>query len=194
MIKARIRWCTCRVENILTLGKLLSLWFCFLLHSILFLISQTSYRTKIISSYELARPIMGTIFLVTLFHQWQKNLHSVSHHDIFWIMHSISLYKFWCLSSTLWTWRNNGYIAGSDLEIVIKGGSLRPSFSSNCLFVSFSIPSLLPFSILSLSSFPLASLSSLLAFGSIVCPKINTSCFIQLPYSWKFSWLTSFVI
>ena len=65
MTKARIRWCTCRVENILTLGKLLSLWFCFLLHSILFLISQTSYRTyKIISRYELARPIMGTIFLV----------------------------------------------------------------------------------------------------------------------------------
>ena len=65
MIKARIRWCTCRVENILTLDKLLSLWFCFLLHSILFLISQTSYRTyKIISSYELARPVMGTIFLV----------------------------------------------------------------------------------------------------------------------------------
>ena len=63
MIKARIRWCTCRVENILTLGKLLSLWFCFLLHSVLFLISQTSYRTyKIISSYELARPVMGTIF------------------------------------------------------------------------------------------------------------------------------------
>ena len=65
MIKARIRWCTCRVENILTLGKLLSLWFCVLLHSILFLISQTSYHTyKIISSYELACPVMGTIFLV----------------------------------------------------------------------------------------------------------------------------------
>ena len=65
MIKARIRWCTCRVENILTLGKLLSLWFCFLLHSILFLISQTSYHTyKISSSYELARPVMGTIVLV----------------------------------------------------------------------------------------------------------------------------------
>ena len=65
MIKARIRCCSCRVENILTLGKLLSLWFCFLLHSILFLISQTSYRTyKIISSYEFARPVMGTIFLV----------------------------------------------------------------------------------------------------------------------------------
>ena len=67
MIKARIRWCTCRVENILTLGKLLSLWFCFLLLSILFLISQTYYRAfKIISSYELARPIMGTIFLVII--------------------------------------------------------------------------------------------------------------------------------
>ena len=67
MIKARIRWCSCRVENILTLGKLLRLWFCFLLHSILFFISQTSYRTyKIISGYELARPIMGTIFLVFL--------------------------------------------------------------------------------------------------------------------------------
>ena len=67
MIKARIRWCTCRVENILALGELLSLWFCFLLHSILFLISQTSYRTyKIISSYELALPVMGTIFLVVI--------------------------------------------------------------------------------------------------------------------------------
>ena len=67
MIKARIRWCSCRVENILTLGRLLRLWFCFLLHSILFFISQTSYRTyKIISSYELARPIMGTIFLVII--------------------------------------------------------------------------------------------------------------------------------
>ena len=65
MTKAKIRWCTCRVENILTLGKLLSLWLCFLHHSFLFLISQTSYRTyKINSSYELARPVMGTIFLV----------------------------------------------------------------------------------------------------------------------------------
>ena len=67
MIKARITWCTCRVENILTLGKLLSLWFCFIFHSILFLISQNSYRTyKIISSYELARPVMGTIFQVVV--------------------------------------------------------------------------------------------------------------------------------
>ena len=74
MIKARIRCCSCRVENILTLGKLLSLWFCFLLHSILFFISQTSYRTyKIISSYELARPIMGTIFLVYIAYYMSKN-------------------------------------------------------------------------------------------------------------------------
>ena len=76
MIKARIRWCTCRVDNILTLGKLLSLWFYFLLHSILFLISQTSYRTyKIISSYELARPVMGTFFLVYIMYvclSWSK--------------------------------------------------------------------------------------------------------------------------
>ena len=67
MIKARIRWCSCRVENILTLGKLLHLWFCFRLHSILIFISQSSYRTyKIISAVELARPIMGTIFLVVI--------------------------------------------------------------------------------------------------------------------------------
>ena len=76
MIKARIRWCTCRVENILTLGKLLNLWFCFLLHSILFLISQTSYRTyKIISSYELARPVMGTIFLVHIHMHVYTHMH-----------------------------------------------------------------------------------------------------------------------
>ena len=58
--KARIRWCTCRVENILTLGNLLSLpppfYFAFDISNLL------SY--KIISSYELARPVMGTIFLV----------------------------------------------------------------------------------------------------------------------------------
>ena len=65
MIKARIRWCSCRVENILTLGKLLRLWFCFLLHSILFFyISNLLSYIQNNFSYELARPIMGTIFLV----------------------------------------------------------------------------------------------------------------------------------
>ena len=55
------------MENVITLGKLLSLWFYFLLLSILFLKTQTSCRTyKIISSNELARPVMGTIFLVEL--------------------------------------------------------------------------------------------------------------------------------
>ena len=55
------------MENVLTLGKLLSLWFCFLLHSILFLKTQTSYHTyKLISSNELAHPVMGTIFLVIM--------------------------------------------------------------------------------------------------------------------------------
>ena len=66
MIKARIRWCSCRVENILTLGKLLRLWFCFLLHSILFLISQTSYPTyKIISSIYIVRAIRANFVLIT---------------------------------------------------------------------------------------------------------------------------------
>ena len=67
MIKARIRWCSCRVENILTLGKLLRLWSVSSSILFCFFISQTSYRTcKIISSYELARPVMGTIFLVII--------------------------------------------------------------------------------------------------------------------------------
>ena len=68
MIKARIRWCSCRVENILTLGKLLRLWFCFLLHSILFFyISNPLSYIQNNFSYELARPIMGTIFLVYIY-------------------------------------------------------------------------------------------------------------------------------
>ena len=53
--------CGCRVE--LTLGKLLRLWFCFLLYSILFFSNLLSYIQNNFS-YELARPIMGTIFLV----------------------------------------------------------------------------------------------------------------------------------
>ena len=55
------------MENVITLGKLLSLWFYFRLLSILFLKTQTSYHTyKIISSNELARPVVGTIFLVVV--------------------------------------------------------------------------------------------------------------------------------
>ena len=70
MIKARIRWCSCRVENILTSGKLLRLWFCFLLHSIFFLYLKSLLLSYIQNnfSYELARPIMGTIFLVKLYY------------------------------------------------------------------------------------------------------------------------------
>ena len=51
------------MENALTLGKLLSLWFCFLLHSILFLISQTSYRKYFQAMSSLA-PCNGNLFLV----------------------------------------------------------------------------------------------------------------------------------
>ena len=50
------------MENVIALAKLLSLWFYFLLLS-MFLKTQTCCRTyKIISSNELARPVMGTIF------------------------------------------------------------------------------------------------------------------------------------
>ena len=66
MIKARIRWCSCRVENILTLGKLLRLvlfpppfYFVFYISNLLAYI-QNNF------SYELARHIMGTIFLVMI--------------------------------------------------------------------------------------------------------------------------------
>ena len=45
--------------------KLLSQWFCFLLFSILFLKTPTScHAYKLISRNELARPAMGTIFLI----------------------------------------------------------------------------------------------------------------------------------
>ena len=87
MIKARVRWYSCRVENILTLGKLLRLWFCFPLHSILFFISQTSYRTyKIISSYELTRPIMGTIFLVLKFSRLSVSFASLA--ELYIVIHA----------------------------------------------------------------------------------------------------------
>ena len=72
----------------------------------------------------------------------------------------------------------------SDLEILIKGGLLGPP-SLQIVFLSLSLSplcSLSQSSLFSLSSFPLASVPSLLAFWSIVCPKIKTSCFIQLVY------------
>ena len=104
MIKARITWCTCRVENILTLGKLLSLWFCFLLHSILFLISQISYRTYK-SSYELARPIMGTIFLV--YGRFQSIFYS--------IIYGLTTKKKKTLSTRVFGPRNSAYFDIRDI-------------------------------------------------------------------------------
>ena len=70
MIKARIRWCSSRVENILTLGKLLSLWFCFIL-CLLYLKPLIVHTNNF--SYELARPIMGTIFLVIIIISMNKS-------------------------------------------------------------------------------------------------------------------------
>ena len=90
--------------------------------------------------------------------------------------------KFWCLSSNLsypedlkkqWLHRRVGFRNSN------KGGSLRPPFFQ----IVFLYRSLSQSSLSSLSSFPLASLPSLLAFWSIVCLKIKTSCFIQLVYS-----------
>ena len=53
------------MENVINMGKLLSLWVCFLFIFILFFKTPTSYRTdKIISKNELARPVMRNIFLV----------------------------------------------------------------------------------------------------------------------------------
>ena len=62
MIKARIRWCSCRVENIVTLVTSVVLfpppsYFVFYISNLLSYI-QNNF------SYELVRPIMGTIFLV----------------------------------------------------------------------------------------------------------------------------------
>ena len=51
------------MENILTLGKLLRLWFCFIL-GLLYLKPLIVHTNNF--SYELARPIMGTIFLVSI--------------------------------------------------------------------------------------------------------------------------------
>ena len=73
-----MRWCSCRVENILTLGKLIvksvvlfppPFYFVFDISNLLSYI-QNNF------SYELARPIMGTIFLVYILgmcsfqHKW----------------------------------------------------------------------------------------------------------------------------
>ena len=63
---------SCRVENILTLGKLLSLWFCFLLHSILFFYIS-NLLSYIQNNFKLARPIMGTIFLVIIIISMNKS-------------------------------------------------------------------------------------------------------------------------
>ena len=52
------------MENVLTLCKFISLWFCFLLHSVD--ISNLLSYIQNMSSNELARPVMGTIFLVSI--------------------------------------------------------------------------------------------------------------------------------
>ena len=66
MIKARIRWCSCRVEYILTLGKFVTSVVRFPPFYFVFDISNLLSHIQNNFSYELARPIMGTIFLVII--------------------------------------------------------------------------------------------------------------------------------
>ena len=68
------------VENVITLGKLIGLLFLFCLHllSILFL------KTK---RNDLARPVMGTIFLVSVF----DSLITLAHFQFFDLNHLISI-------------------------------------------------------------------------------------------------------
>ena len=58
------------MENVLTLGKLLSLWFCFPPFYFVFDISNLLSYIQNISSNELACPVMGTIFLVIITFVW----------------------------------------------------------------------------------------------------------------------------
>ena len=59
MIAVRVWWCTCRLKNVITLGKLI--------RSVVVLSPpSSSFLLTCIQKYknELARPVMGTIFLV----------------------------------------------------------------------------------------------------------------------------------
>ena len=104
-------------------------------------------------------------FLYILFHQWHIFfLHSVSHHDIFFFNNAFyklvkTNFDSWAPTChTLRTWRNNGYIAGSDLAL--SGPPLQIIFLPLSLSPRYSLSQS---SLFSLSSFLLASLPSLLA-------------------------------
>ena len=60
IIKIRVRWCTCSLENVITLGKLIGLLLLFCPPTSLFCFLKLKNTRN-----ELARPVMGTIFLVT---------------------------------------------------------------------------------------------------------------------------------
>ena len=74
MIK-RVRWCTCSLWR--TLGKLIGLLFC--LSSPLLLFVENSKNTR----NELARPVMGTVFLVESERASVANTLLYSHREIY---------------------------------------------------------------------------------------------------------------
>ena len=126
----------------------LSLFFlCSLSQSSLFSLSPSllSLLINSLSSYD-----KDFKFHYILFHHFCTLFHTMT---FFLIILSISLYKqILMLELQLEDLKKQWLHRRVGSRNSTKGGSLRPSFSSNCLFVS-SIPSLLPFSILSLLPF-----------------------------------------
>ena len=123
MIKARIRWCSCRVKNILTLGKLLSLWFCFLLHSILFfyisnllsyihnnfkLWARSPHNGNHFSSWASeASPTLGCLIetsrdILYIYIYIYVCLSYVKSRGITWIKHAHAQSQYWAVKSDQW--------------------------------------------------------------------------------------------
>ena len=67
MIKISVKWCTCSVENVITLCKLIGLFF-YVTPSSPFCFENSKNTIN-----ELAGPVLETIFLVNIF-QWSKNM------------------------------------------------------------------------------------------------------------------------
>ena len=87
MIKARIRWCTCRVENILTLGKLLSL--CLFPPPFYFAFDISNLLSHIQNNFKLwARsPRNGNHFSSIIYLDWTPQCGARFARPIIWLLH-----------------------------------------------------------------------------------------------------------